>query len=174
MKPPPPMAGSRIRKIGWAVVLIACTALYGALHLRVNAVKSEVLLAERQIVALQEEKILLETEFQTRANQRQLATWNEVEFGYSAPGPGQVLEGERQLAQFGTQRVPGAPAPITVASAPQEENGKSFAELISPPAMAAEPARAGAQQSAERENLSARLVRGAARMVVDDIAEGAE
>jgi hypothetical protein len=156
--------GSSLRRIGWAMVLIVCTALYGALHLRVNAVKSEVRLAERQIVALQEEKVLLETEFQTRANQRQLATWNDVEFGYSAPRPGQFLEGERQLAQFGSPRVPGAPEPITVASAAPEETGTSFADLISTPAMAAEARPA-------RENLSAHET---ARVAVGGLAGGAE
>jgi hypothetical protein len=160
-------AGSRLRKIGWAMVLITCTALYGALHLRVNAVKSEVRLAERQIVALQEEKVLLETEFQTRANQRQLATWNEVEFGYSAPNAGQFLEGERQLAQFGSPRVPGAPEPIMVASAAPEEAGASFADLISSPAMAAEA-------KPEREALSARGTGGSARVAVGGLPGGTE
>lgn len=168
------LAGSRIRKIGWAVILLVCVALYGALHLRVNAVKSEVRLAERRIVALQEEKMLLETEFQTRANQRQLATWNDVEFGYAAPVPGQVLEGERQLAQFGSQRVPGAPEPIMVARAPQQETGNSFADLISSPAMAAETAASDTPRQPTRENLSARLVRGAAKIATGDIVEGAE
>jgi hypothetical protein len=158
--------GSSLRKIGWAMVLITCSALYGALHLRVNAVKSEVRLAERQIVALQEDKLLLETEFQTRSNQRQLATWNDVDFGYSAPVSGQYLEGERELAQFGTPRVPGAPAPIMVASAPQESSGKSFADLIVPPAKAAEARR----DRSATVDLSARLARGAARVAIDDLA----
>jgi len=162
--------GGRLRKIGWAMVLLTCTALYGALHLRVNAVKSEVALAERRIVALQEDNLLLETEFQTRANQRQLATWNDVEFGYSAPRPGQYLEGERELAQFGSPRVPGSPAPILVAGAAQEESGSSFAELISPPAMAAEAKPASRKPRMAAEDLSARLARGAARIAIDDIA----
>src|SRR5690606_19338404 len=76
------MGGSSLRRIGWAAVLVVCTALYLALHLRVNAVKSQVLRAERQIVALEQQKLLLETEFETRSNQQQLATWNDVEFGY--------------------------------------------------------------------------------------------
>ena len=60
------MTGSRLRNIGWAAVLVVCTALYLALHLRVNAVKSQVRQAERQIVALEDQKLLLETEFETR------------------------------------------------------------------------------------------------------------
>jgi len=37
-----PMGGGRLRKIGWAAVLLTCTTLYLGLHLRVNAVRSEV------------------------------------------------------------------------------------------------------------------------------------
>jgi len=159
------MTGSNgFGRIGWVMVLIAFTALYGALHLRVNAVKSEVRLAERRIVSLQQETVLLETEFQTRSNQRQLATWNDVEFGYSAPRPGQFLEGERELAQFGTPRVPGSPEPIMVASAPQQSGSPSFAEFLSPPAMAA----------SEKLAEGSPLARGAARVASGGIAGAAE
>ena len=79
------IAGSRLRQIGWAVVLGACIAGFVVLTFRVNAVKSEVRLAERQIVSLEREKLMLETEFETRSNQLQLAAWNRVDFGYVAP-----------------------------------------------------------------------------------------
>jgi hypothetical protein len=110
-------AGSRLRQIGWLVVIATCLGLFLALSFRVHAVKSEVRLAERQIIALKNETLMLETEFQARANQRQLAEWNAVEFGYEAPRADQYLEGERQLASFGLPRAPGAPAPIRVARA---------------------------------------------------------
>ena len=175
------MTGSRLRKIGWAVVLVTCTSLYGALHLRVNAVKSEVRLAERKIVALQEDKLLLETEFQTRANQKQLDSWNEVDFGYKAPDAAQFLEGERQLAQFGTPPAVGAPAPIRVARASVKDESSPFPSLVSPlasSAMAAELPRLGKgglpPAPVTRENLSARLARGAVQIALDDIVEGAE
>ena len=76
---------SRLRRMGWIAVLALCTVLYLGLHLKVHAVRSEVVSAERQIVALENQKILLATEFETRASQQQLASWNRVEFGYSAP-----------------------------------------------------------------------------------------
>ena len=157
--------GSRLRKIGWAMVLVLCASLYGALHLRVNSVKSEVLLAERQIVALQQEKILLETEFQTRANQRQLATWNQIEFGYKAPDASQFLEGERQLAQFGSPRAVGAPEPIRVATAPQDDEAGSVVDFFSAPAMAAEgEGETLPPVDAFAEELSTRLMQGAGSM----------
>lgn len=109
------VSGSRLRQIGWAVVLLTCIAGFVALTFRVNAVKSEVRLAERRLVELQREKMLLEIEFQSRANQQQLADWNAVEFGYAAPTAEQYLESERQLAALGSPRAIGAPSPIRVA-----------------------------------------------------------
>ena len=122
---------SRLRRIGWIAALAVCTALYLMLHLKVHSVRSEVVRAERQIVALEEQKLLLETEFETRSNQLQLAAWNRVDFGYVAPSAAQFLENERQLASFGSPRAPGAPAPIRVAGGAGSE-APAYPRLISP------------------------------------------
>lgn len=108
---------NQARSLGWVAVLAICFALVTILSFRVHAVKSEVLLAERQLIALERETLLLETEFETRASQRQLAEWNTVEFGYGAPRARQFLDGERQLASFGQRLGPDAPAPIRMARA---------------------------------------------------------
>lgn len=132
----------RVRSIGWAVILTVCLAFTMALTMRVNAVKSQVALAERQIVSLRQEKMMLETEFETRANQQQLKALNDVEFGYQAPTPGQYLEGERQLASLAKARSPGAPAPIRVASAGTHDQTPTLVAMVSPltgKALAAEP-----------------------------------
>lgn len=126
------MNRSQARSLGWAAVLAICFALVVVLSFKVHAVKSEVLLAERQLIALQRETLLLETEFQTRASQRQLAEWNTVEFGYQAPRAGQFLEGERQLASLGEVRSPGAPSPIRLASAETAEPAAGDAPMRSP------------------------------------------
>ncbi len=104
-----------LRRIGWIAALACCTALYLMLHLKVHAVRSDVVRAERQIVSLEQQKLMLEIEFETRSSQRQLAAWNSVDFGYTAPTAGQFLDSERQLASFGGPPAPGAPAPIRVA-----------------------------------------------------------
>ncbi len=122
---------SRIRRVGWIATLAVCTALYLLLHLKVNAVRSDVINAEREIVALEQRKLLLETEFETRSNQLQLAAWNRVDFGYVAPNAAQFLENERTLARFGTPRPAGAPAPIRVAGNSAEET-PAFPKLVSP------------------------------------------
>lgn len=116
------MTGSQMRSLGWAAVLAICLGLFAALSVRVHAVKSEVLLAERQIVALKRERMLLETEFETRASQRQLVEWNAVEFGYAAPRADQFLDGERQLASLGQPLGPNAPAQIRLARADSGED----------------------------------------------------
>ena len=118
----------RARSIGWAVVLTICLAL----TFRVNAVKSQVRLTERQIVALRQERLFLETEFETRASQQQLRNLNEVEFGYEAPRAEQYLEGERQLAVLGKDRAPGAPAPIRVAMAAGTDEAALLPSMVSP------------------------------------------
>ncbi|GMN13167.1 hypothetical protein [Altererythrobacter sp. MTPC7] len=145
---------SRLRQIGWLALLSICLALFVALSFRVNAVKSEVVRTERAIIALERETRRLETEFQTRANQQQLATWNRVEFGYEAPRADQYFDTERQLAELGEGRAPGAPSPIRVARAPQDGEAdaagdNSLIAMVSP--LTGRPANASA-----REEMSAR------------------
>ena len=102
------VTGTRVRQIGWAVILGASMAVLLALTFKVNAVKSDVRLTERAIIVAQQERLMLETEFQTRASQHQLSDWNAVEFGYGAPRADQYLESETQLAALGSPRGIGA------------------------------------------------------------------
>jgi hypothetical protein len=126
------VSGSRLRQMGWLVALAVCAALFLSLTFRVHAVNSEVLLAERQIIALKHETIMLETEFQTRASQRQLSEWNAVDFGYHAPRPDQYLSNERQLASLGSPAGPNAPSPIRVARADVPVEAAEPGEMRSP------------------------------------------
>jgi hypothetical protein len=125
-------AGSRLRQLGWFVTLAICAALFVALTFKVNSVRSEVRLAERRIIALQREKVLLETEFETRASQQQLAEWNAVDFGYQAPGADQYIAGERQLAELGEPRALTAPSPIRVARAEDDQREMHLPAMVSP------------------------------------------
>ncbi len=110
------MTRDRVQSIVWAVVIALSLALLAALTFRVNAVKSQVRLTERKIIAIKQEQLSLETEFQTRANQQQLAAINQVEFGFKAPDELQYVAGERQLAAL-SRPVPPAFAPTAPASA---------------------------------------------------------
>jgi len=131
----------RVQSIGWAFVLTVCFAVTMALTFRVNAVKSQVRLAERQIVELKQEKLFLETEFETRSNQQQLTALNDIEFGYEAPRAEQYIEGERQLAALGKPRPADAPAPIRIASAAEGDQQTPFAAMVSP--MTGQPVDSG-------------------------------
>ena len=121
-----------LRHIGWVSLLALCCAALFGLALKVNALKSEVRTAENRIVALKQETLYLETEYETRANQQQLAAWNAVDFGYVAPTAGQYFENVRQLAALGKPAGPGAPAPIRVAAAPAQADGGVIPEMVSP------------------------------------------
>ncbi len=111
------VSANRFRSIGWIALLLVCAALVMVLAFRVNSLRSQVHRTELQIVALRKEKLYLETEVETRANQQQLKLWNDVEFGYVAPTAGQYLANERQLAAFAKPDGPDSPEPIRVASA---------------------------------------------------------
>jgi len=121
--------GSRLRQIGWVICIGIVFGGFMLLTFRVNAVKSEVVRAERVIVDLEREKLALETEFETRANQQQLADWNAIEFGYLPPRADQFMEAERDLASFSAPRAPGSPEPIRFA---REMEASDYPELVSP------------------------------------------
>lgn len=123
---------ARFRRIGWFALLALCTAVYGVLHFQVWTVASDVTRAERRIVALEQTNLLLETEFLTRSSQVQLASWNRVDFGYSAPEADQFIGSERDLAQFAEPRSGDAPAPIQLAGYSDEEEAPPFPKLVSP------------------------------------------
>ena len=154
--------GSRLRQASWAGALSVALTLFLALTFHVNAIKSEVRLAERQIVSLEREKLRLETEFQSRASQRQLAEWNAVEFGYVAPRSGQFLESETELASLGTPLRADAPAPIRVArAAPPMEEDSPLADWVSP--LTGQP-MASEARDAVREGARRAAVKGAATL----------
>lgn len=119
-----------LRRTGWSFALVLFAAFLVGLQVRVTALKSEVQLVEKRIVSLKRQKIYLETEFETRANQQQLKSWNDVDFGYVAPGAGQYLESELQLAALGKPAGAGAPEQIRVAAVATEEAG--FPTMVSP------------------------------------------
>lgn len=127
------LAARSLRSIGWIAMLMVCVALATVLAFAVNSLRSQVHQSELKIVALKQETMYLETEFETRANQQQLKAWNDVEFGYVAPVAGQYLETERQLAAFAKPAEPGAPAPVRMASNDDQLAAEAiFPAMVSP------------------------------------------
>jgi len=160
------MTRDRLQSIGWFTLLAFCAVLTGSLVLRVNAVKSQVEISQRQIIALRRDNQFLETEYETRANQQQLSVINNLDFGYKAPESGQYLESERQLAMLSKPREIDAPAPIEVASADDDNSAHTtlanlvpnLASRLVTPAMADVPA-AGRHGQVDAANLRERLAR---------------
>ena len=147
----------RLRQVGWFAVLLTCFTLTVILTFKVNAVKSQVRLTERQIAATKQQKLFLETEFEARASQQQLKSLNDVDFGYQAPTAGQYLENERQLASLGTPRAANAPSPIRVASAGDDSAVPTMVSPLTGKAMAAEVPKNGKVKAVTAANLGDRL-----------------
>ncbi|MDE1466955.1 hypothetical protein [Aurantiacibacter sp. D1-12] len=122
----------RIRRMGWLAALGICIILYILLHLKVTSVHADVVRAEQRIVYLEEQKLLLETEVITRANQVQLAAWNRVDFGFAAPKADQFIDSPRMLASYGAPPMEGAPPPIRLAGMRSAEDVPDFPQLVSP------------------------------------------
>jgi len=158
------MTDRRLRSMGWVATLVVCAALVMVLAFRVNALRSQVYRSQARIIALKQETMYLETEFETRANQQQLKSWNDVEFGYVAPAATQYLDNERELVSYAKPVEPGAPAPIRVASTDDQVAAAAvFPAMVSPltgkpptdsadtpPAPAPTPIRARAGDNAVR------------------------
>ena len=126
-------SANRLRSAGWLVLLGLCVTLVLVLAFRVNALRSQIHHAEARIVMLKQDKMYLETEFETRSNQQQLKIWNDVEFGYAAPNASQYLEGERQLAALSMPATVDAPEPIRVASVDDSVIASAaFPAMVSP------------------------------------------
>jgi hypothetical protein len=138
----------RLRSIGWMATLVVCVALVMVLAFRVNALRSQVHQSDAKIIALKQETMYLETEFETRANQQQLKSWNDVEFGYVAPVATQYLDNERQLASYAKPVEPDAPAPVRVASADDAVVvAAAFPAMVSPMTGRPQPSRPGPGQA---------------------------
>jgi hypothetical protein len=152
-----------IRRIGRIAALSICIVLYTLLHLKVNAVHAEVVRAERQIVQLEEQNLLLETEFLTRSNHVQLAKLNRINFGFRAPEAAQFLQGKRELAQFSSPRSVDAPAPIRLAGIGAEDDLPPFPELVSPLTGRRVDAGLAAPGSDDSRSLASAILPGGAR-----------
>ncbi len=95
------LAAKRLENIGWIALVFFVAILLYPLSLSVAALRSDLMRVDRNIVKVKQEIRYLETEFDTRANLRQLERWNRLEYGYGHPRAAQYLEGERALANLG-------------------------------------------------------------------------
>jgi hypothetical protein len=90
----------KFRSVGWvATVASAALACY-LISYRVSAERNKLEDVERDIARAREDILELNTEFATRSRMGQIERWNRHAFVLAAPAPGQVLEGEIELASL--------------------------------------------------------------------------
>lgn len=106
-----------VQSLLWGFALSVAAGLCLGLMLHVKAVTSEITRVERRILAVKREQFILETEFQARARQQQLSRWNDIDFGYVAPGADQFIDNRRELAMLGKPAMIEGPGPIQLAAA---------------------------------------------------------
>ncbi len=100
------MAARKLQGIGLVLLVLIFAMMLYPVSLKVAATRSELTRIEKQIDRTRDNIRYLESELAVRASMRQLEQWNADTFGYSAPGAGQYLESERQLASL--DRLPRA------------------------------------------------------------------
>ena len=94
------IAIKRLQNIMW-ILIVAFGALTAYLiSLRVATERNAVQALERNIAHVRGDIRYLETEFEARANMRQLEQWNSKDYRYGAPQVAQYLPDERALAHL--------------------------------------------------------------------------
>jgi hypothetical protein len=171
------IAVKRLQSLFW-VLLVALGALGAYLvSLRVATERNELMKVRTQIAQARGDIRYLETEFDSRANMRQLEKWNADDFRYSALAADHYLEGERALAHLdGVQ--PNGPAfvssPVMVAMVDKTEDAPAPV-APSPAVLQVRPdVAAAAAEKREPERAAVAKAPGAApqqaRLTLDSLA----
>jgi hypothetical protein len=110
----------KFRSVTWAAaVATAALSCYLISH-RVSAERNALEEVERDIAQARDDILALNTEFETRSRMSQIERWNRHDFVLHAPGAGQFLEGELQLASL-VDGGGAASGDVRLASAEDEE-----------------------------------------------------
>lgn len=134
------LAAKRLEGIGWlALVLLVAILLY-PLSLSVATLRSDLSRTEAKIVSVKKDIRYLETEFSARANLRQLEDWNKLQYGYAAPKASQYLDGERALANLGSDNLR-SPVKVAVISSMKGVKPAGIIGSVFPSAAAQTPTR---------------------------------
>lgn len=138
------IAIKRLKNILW-ILVVAFGALTAYLvSLRVATERNAVQALERKIFAVRAENRYLETEFEARANMRQLEAWNSSDYRYVAPQAAQYLPDERALAHLDGVRSNGEiyVAPPVMMAMADAEDAQPEAAAPAPAPVPASPAPA--------------------------------
>ena len=124
----------KFRSVGWVAAVSAAALSFYLISYRVSAERGALEDVETDIAQARDDILTLNTEFETRARMSQIERWNRRDFVLAAPTPGQVLDGEFELASLLDGRPMPDSRPIRLASAgdiesaPQGREGRGFAK----------------------------------------------
>lgn len=113
-------AARKLQGIGLILMLTIAALIVYPVTLQVSSARAELRQVEAEITATRQRNRMLEGDIAVLANAHQLDRWNREYFGLVAPGAGQYLAGERELASLDRLRParnPVVDAPVLVAMA---------------------------------------------------------
>jgi hypothetical protein len=138
------IAIKRLKNILW-ILIVAFGALTAYLiSLRVATERNAVQSLEQRIFHVRGDIRYLETEFEARANMRQLEKWNSQDYRYVAPQAAQYLPDERSLAQLDGVRSNGEiyVAPPVMMAMAEAEDGEAAEQQVAAATRTESPAPA--------------------------------
>jgi len=142
------IAIKRLQNILWILVVAFGALTAYLISLRVATERNAVQALERNIFHVRGDIRYLETEFEARANMRQLEKWNSQDYRYVAPQAAQYLPDERSLARLDGVQSNGeiyvAP-PVMMAMVDAEADADSGNTVAQPAAAARTESPAPAQ-----------------------------
>ncbi|MEA3029703.1 MAG: hypothetical protein QOG13_1028 [Sphingomonadales bacterium] len=94
------------KPVGWVAAVGAAALGCYMLSLQVASERADLTSLERRIVETRQQIRALQTELGTRGRLQQLEQWNDEVLALAAPGSGQFLASEAQLARFTTTTPP--------------------------------------------------------------------
>lgn len=99
------MVAYNLKGLGWGTAVFAMALGFYLVSLQVATERGRLEALDRDIARAERDIRMLETEFNARANFRQLERWNGDVLALTAPGTTQFVDGEAQLAAL--QVAPG-------------------------------------------------------------------
>ena len=129
-------AARKLQGIGLILMLTIAALIVYPVTLQVSSARAELRRVETEIAETRQRNRMLEGDIAVLANAHQLDRWNREYFGLVAPGAGQYLAGERELASLDRLRPAGnarVDAPVLMAMAtPPPASGETNSGASTP------------------------------------------
>lgn len=132
----------KFRSVTWAAAVASAALACYLVSYRVSAERNALEQTEQQIGQAREDIVALATEFETRSRMSQLERWSRRDLALTAPGAGQFVEGEIELASlFGHQSPAGADVRQAAARDTLRDDRRVDEDVFETPDLDAPPSR---------------------------------